>query len=187
MATQPRRNRDDRTTDDHRQGNGAPPMLEEGRNSVRALAASPEDAQPDKDGSHRESDATHTERLVGPLTSPFHAHDAPARRLWRHSQNPGAIEFATSIHLGWARHRFQRQMLVDNAHEWRSAESPGSGQPPGACCCRRRLAERARQRRHVGARGRTRPSPATSRCRPCGTRRGRSGSGVPSRARDTSD
>ena len=44
-------------------------MLVESGKPVRALAARPEDAQHDKDGSHRESDATHAERVVGPLTS----------------------------------------------------------------------------------------------------------------------
>ena len=44
-------------------------MLVESGKPVRALAARPEDAQRDKDRSHRESNATHTERIVGPMTS----------------------------------------------------------------------------------------------------------------------
>jgi hypothetical protein len=68
-TTQPRRNRNHRPDDDHRYGDGTPPMLVESGKPVRALAARPEDAQRDKDRSHRESDATHTERIVGPMTS----------------------------------------------------------------------------------------------------------------------
>src|SRR5579863_2128825 len=68
-TTQPRRNRSDEPDDDHRHRDGTPPMLVESGKPVRALAARPEGAKRDKDGSHRESDATHAERIVGPMTS----------------------------------------------------------------------------------------------------------------------
>jgi hypothetical protein len=92
MATQPRRNGHDGTDDDHRQGDGAPPMFVEGGKSVRALAACPEDAQRDKDGSDRESDATHPERVVGPLAS-----DRVTPALWESCRVTSAARFSCRV------------------------------------------------------------------------------------------
>ncbi len=68
-TTQPRCNRNDRPDDDQREGDRTPPVLVESGEPVCALTARPEEAQHDEDESHRESDATHLERIVGPLTS----------------------------------------------------------------------------------------------------------------------
>jgi hypothetical protein len=68
-TTQPGRERNDRPDRDHRHGNGTPPMLIESGKAVCALAARPEDAQRDKDGSHRESDASQAARILRPMTS----------------------------------------------------------------------------------------------------------------------